>query len=351
MSFSKRLLRALGGDDPRANDAQKEAADELRRVQSSARPGGPPPGGPGAGGPGPSSPGPGGPGPGGPGSGGSAGPGPSGPAPGPSRTPSPAPSPRPSTGPSGPPPSARSTRTPSDPGGPPPPSPSPPPGPDPSARPTPGPDPSAGPTPEGPGIRSGAGASPGGAAPPPFAAPGSTGQALTPEEERRALNEMALDDLGGPAAYGGGLQVNPAEAESMRDRALAQYMQRKEEFDRFREREAQRHAAQQPESSAEDSAPQLAARRQGQAAFGPQPGSQTRSTAKKARSGQPDPAPEGGSIEEQLAEVPGLGPAKIRALHKEFGSLDELQQAGEEDLLEVTGIGQQLAREILRALR
>lgn len=339
MSFSKRLLRALGGDDPRASDAQKEAADELRRVQSSARPGGPPPGGPGAGSPGPGGPGPSGPSPGGPGPGSSAGPGPSGPAPGPSRSPSPAPSPRPSSGPSGAPPSGRSPRPPSDAGGPPPPSPSPPPGPDPSGS----------PTPEGPGIRSGAGASSGGAAPPPFVAPGSTDQGLTPEEERQALNEMALEDLGGPAAHGGGLQVNPAEAEAMRDRALAQYMQRKEEFDRFREREAQRQVAQQPESSAEASAPQPTARRQ--AGSRPQPGSQARSTAKKAESGQPEQATGGGSIEEQLAEVPGLGPAKIRALHKEFGSLEELQQAGEEDLLEVTGIGQQLAREILRALR
>lgn len=151
---------------------------------------------------------------------------------------------------------------------------------------------------------------------------------------------MALEDLGGPAGHGGGLQVDPNEAETMRDRALAQYLQRKEEFDRFREREAQRQAEQQPETQADEPPPAPKAARQTGAR------AQARSTEKKAKPGSGGD----GTVEERLAEVPGLGPAKITALLREFGSLEELEQAGEDDLVQVTGIGQQLAREIVRTL-
>lgn len=333
MSFGKKLRQALGGDDPRAADAQKEAADELRRVQSNSRPGGAPAGGPSPGGPAPPS---------GPGQGSTApGSGPaSPPAGGPPARPNPPPSPSPS-GRSAPPPSRPAA-------------PSPPPA---SSEPEPpqppvgrGPEPSASPAPEGPGIRSGAGAPStpsapsGGAAPPSFAAP-SSGQELTPDEERQALNEMALEDLGGPAADGGGLQVNPVEAEAMRDRALAQYMQRKEEFDRLRQRQAQRQAQAQPEPQADEPTPVPQAPRQAA------PRSRSRTQA-RTRTEDAEPfQPEGGSVEDKLADIPGLGPAKIRALSKEFTSFEELQQAGEEDLVQVTGIGQQLAREIIRNIR
>lgn len=156
---------------------------------------------------------------------------------------------------------------------------------------------------------------------------------------------MALEDLGGPAADGGGLQVNPVEAEAMRDRALAQYMQRKEEFDRLRQRQAQRQAQQEAEPQADGPAspPQV----QRQAPARPQPGTRDRTTTEDTGSVQPEEE----SVEDKLAEVPGLGPAKIRALLKEFTSFEELQQAGEEDLVQVTGIGQQLAREIVRNIR
>lgn len=327
MSFGKRLRQALGGEDPRASDAQKEAADELRRVQSSARPGGPGPGGPPAGGPSPG--------------------GPASP-PGPSQGPAGGPPPRPNSPPP-PSPSARSGPA-SRPGpapSPPPPSSEPDPPPPPVGR---DPEPSASPAPEGPGIRSGAGAPSGpsapsgGAAPPAFAAP-SSAQELTPDEERQALNEMALEDLGGPAADGGGLQVNPAEAEAMRDRALAQYMQRKEEFDRLRQRQAQRQAQEQPEPQADE--PAAAPQASGHAASR----SQSRTQA-RTRTGDAGPVQPGSeSVEDKLADIPGLGPAKIRALLKEFTSFEELQQAGEEDLVQVTGIGQQLAREIVRNIR
>lgn len=160
---------------------------------------------------------------------------------------------------------------------------------------------------------------------------------------------MALEDLGGPAADGGGLQVNPVEAEAMRDRALAQYMQRKEEFDRLRQRQAERQAREQPEPEPEPQADGPAAGPQAQrkAAARPQSRTQARTTTEDARPVQPEEE----SVEAKLADVPGLGPAKIRALLKEFASLEELQQAGEEDLVQVTGIGQQLAREIVRNIR
>lgn len=332
MSFGKKLRQALGGDDPRAADAQKEAADELRRVQSSSRPGGPPAGGPSPGGPASPS-------------------GPAGPGSGPASPPSGGPPPRPNPPPS-PSPSGRSAPPPSRPGAapsPPPASSEPGPPPPPVGR---GPEPSASPAPEGPGIRSGAGAPSapsapsGGAAPPPFAAP-SSGQELTPDEERQALNEMALEDLGGPAAHGGGLQVNPVEAEAMRDRALAQYMQRKEEFDRLRQRQAQRQAEDQPQPQTEVPDPGSQTQTQGQVAPRSQPRAQARTRTEDAEAVQPDSE----SVEDKLADIPGLGPAKIRALLKEFTSFEALQQAGEEDLVQVTGIGQQLAREIVRNIR
>jgi DNA integrity scanning protein DisA with diadenylate cyclase activity len=154
---------------------------------------------------------------------------------------------------------------------------------------------------------------------------------MTPEEEREAVTEIALQDHGGYLggfAQEGGLQVDPAESEAMRDRALAQYLQRKEEFDRFREREAQRLAEQQAqEADEEDDADAV-----GDAALG-----------------EPDAAAV--DVEERLSEVPGLGPAKMNALLQEFGSLEDLEQADEDDLVQVTGIGQQLAKGIVRALR
>lgn len=345
MSFSKRLRRALGGEDPRALDAQKEAADELRRAQTSARPGGPGPAGPPPGGPSPAGP--------------ASSPRPSqpagGPSSGPATPPAGGPSPRPNPPSSPPPSSGRTTPPPSGPrpgSSPPPASPKPEP---PANR---GPESPASPAPEGPGIRSGVGAGTGGSgeappfgggtAPPPFTAP-SSGQELTPAEERQALNEMALEDLGGPAADGGGVQVNPVEAEAMRDRALAQYMQRKEEFDRLRERQAQRQARDQPEPQAEPQAdgPAFEPKAQRQAPARSQSRMQARTTTEEAGPAQPEEK----SVEDKLADVPGLGPAKIRALLKEFESFEELQQAGEEDLVQVTGIGQQLAREIVRNIR
>lgn len=294
MSFTKRLRQVMGGEDPRAADVQREAAEELRRARGPAS-------GPGGGGPSsapgaaarpsagpPPAPGP-------PGSGPPSAPGPSGSgpprAPGPS---SPSPSPAPESGSGGP-------------------------------EVSPPPEAPAGPS-AGPGGSGG----PGGGAAPPFAAP-SSGEPATPEEERQALNEMALEDLGGPAAAGGGLQVDPAEAEAMRDRALAQYLQRKEEFDRFREREARR-------SGGERAQPQQAA------------APSQRSQPQPAQPQQPEEDPELDELQQRLGDLPGLTRTKMEALLNEFDSVEALEQAGEDEIFQVDGIGQRLAGKIVRAL-
>lgn len=51
-----------------------------------------------------------------------------------------------------------------------------------------------------------------------------------------------------------------------------------------------------------------------------------------------------------LAEVPGLGPARIRALLRRFGSLARLRTAGPEELCEVPGIGPSTAEAIMARL-
>lgn len=285
MSFGKKVRRTLFGEEPRVSDAEKEAADELRRVRGTGgTPGGPSPGG--------------------------AAPGASPPGPAPGAGPAPPPGPSPGPPSSGPPPGRP------EPGGAPPP----PPGPGPS-------EPPGGPVPEGSGFSGSPGGGAGAAA---GAAPGAELHQMTPEEEREAVTEIALQDHGGYLggfAQEGGLEVDPAESEAMRDRALAQYLQRKEEFDRYREREAQRLAEEEA-----------------QQAFDADDGEADEPEEPAAEADAED-------VEEKLSTVPGLGPAKMEALLREFGSLEELEEADEEDLVQVTGIGQQLAKGIVRALR
>jgi len=287
MSFTKRLREALGGEDPRETDVERQAAEELRRARGPA--GGPgaagAPSPPGSGPPGqPSSPPPG-------GSSFNAPAPPSGPAPGPNNTPPPGPQPGPGTSP---PPEA--------------------------------------PTPPS--------ASPGGAPAP--VSSSSPGEAATPEEERQALNEMALEDLGGSAADGG-LQVDPAQAEAMRDRALAQYMQRKEEFDRFRQQEAQRRDRQQTQSEPSQTQPRG------------QQGPMRLQNSAQALQGQAQPQteedPELDELHERLGALPGVTRTKLEALLNEFDSIEALEQASEDELVQVDGIGQRLAAKIVRALQ
>ncbi|RFA14716.1 excinuclease ABC subunit C [Subtercola boreus] len=52
-----------------------------------------------------------------------------------------------------------------------------------------------------------------------------------------------------------------------------------------------------------------------------------------------------------LSEIPGLGPARVKTLLKEFGSVSKLRQATPEEIAEVKGVGELLARTIHRQLR
>jgi excinuclease ABC subunit C len=55
-------------------------------------------------------------------------------------------------------------------------------------------------------------------------------------------------------------------------------------------------------------------------------------------------------ISSQLAEIPGLGPARVRELLKHFGSVARLRQAPIEAIAEVRGIGPTLAAAVHGAL-
>ncbi len=51
-------------------------------------------------------------------------------------------------------------------------------------------------------------------------------------------------------------------------------------------------------------------------------------------------------IASQLDSIPGIGPARRRALLKAFGSLEGIRNAREEDIAAVPGINRQLAATI-----
>jgi excinuclease ABC subunit C len=55
-------------------------------------------------------------------------------------------------------------------------------------------------------------------------------------------------------------------------------------------------------------------------------------------------------IGSQLAEVPGLGPARVKTLLKHFGSVKRLRAAGRDEIAEVKGIGPVLAESIVARL-
>ncbi|MEP7060119.1 MAG: excinuclease ABC subunit UvrC [Actinomycetota bacterium] len=56
------------------------------------------------------------------------------------------------------------------------------------------------------------------------------------------------------------------------------------------------------------------------------------------------------ALRSPLDEIPGVGPARKKALLKAFGSLTRLRQAEEEQIGEVPGIGTELARAVFEAL-
>ena len=51
-----------------------------------------------------------------------------------------------------------------------------------------------------------------------------------------------------------------------------------------------------------------------------------------------------------LDTVPGLGPVRQKALLKHFGSLKRLKEAKENEIAEVTGIGEVMAKQIFQSL-
>lgn len=56
------------------------------------------------------------------------------------------------------------------------------------------------------------------------------------------------------------------------------------------------------------------------------------------------------SIRSQLEEIPGLGPARIGAILRHFGSVRRLREASAEEIAEVPGVGPAIAAEIVRKL-
>lgn len=57
------------------------------------------------------------------------------------------------------------------------------------------------------------------------------------------------------------------------------------------------------------------------------------------------------SLRSVLDEIPGIGPARKKALFTEFGSVEVLRQASVEDILKLSGINRSLAEQILRSLQ
>lgn len=57
------------------------------------------------------------------------------------------------------------------------------------------------------------------------------------------------------------------------------------------------------------------------------------------------------SLRSVLDEIPGIGPARKKALLTEFGSVEVLRQASVEDILKLSGINRSLAEQILRSLQ
>jgi excinuclease ABC subunit C len=53
----------------------------------------------------------------------------------------------------------------------------------------------------------------------------------------------------------------------------------------------------------------------------------------------------------RLDQIPGIGPARKKALLKKFGSLDGVRKASAEELAQVSGINADLAERLLQALK
>ena len=55
--------------------------------------------------------------------------------------------------------------------------------------------------------------------------------------------------------------------------------------------------------------------------------------------------------ESELDEVPGVSAVRKRALLREFGSVEKVAKASEEDLAKVEGVGMKIAKEIAEYFR
>lgn len=247
--------------------------------------------------------------------------------------------------------------------------------PPPSSRPAPPPQPSA------PRDFLGAGPPPAPAGPGSFSGPPNLGGGATPSDERRAITDMALEDLQRqrqaaaaespavvrperipedeyerrrPPAPGESLPGVPPPhipSEDLRDQALREILERKERLDReYRERQAQKQAeagvAPAP-SGPKTKLHGLARKKKALADAGSQAAAPPES--------QPQAAPEPTTMEDELVEealvgIKGVGPAIRKALMTRFGSVQAIRNADTAELTEVNGIGPALASRIKASL-
>lgn len=234
-----------------------------------------------------------------------------------------------------------------------------------------------------------------GSAPPPASAgPGSfstpnLGGGATPSDERRAITDMALEDLQRqrqaaaaespavvrparipedeyerrrPPAPGESLPGVPPPhipSEDLRDQALREILERKERLDReYRERQAQKqadagvapapsgpktklHGLARKKKALADAGPEAAAPRQTEPQVAPEPTTQV----------APEPTTmEDELVEEALVGIKGVGPAIRKALMSRFDSVQAIRDADTAELTEVNGIGPALASRIKASL-
>ncbi|HVM15286.1 MAG TPA: helix-hairpin-helix domain-containing protein [Egibacteraceae bacterium] len=247
-----------------------------------------------------------------------------------------------------------------------------------------------------------------------FGTPPSSGAPATPSDERRAITDMALEDLEARRQGTGGRTqylATPAKAaadelerrrppapgetlpgvppphipsEDLRDQALREILERKERLDReYQERQARAGggagALQGGQASgggpaAAPAAPpkrktrlhavaekrkQLLEAKEGGSATEP---ATVSAPIRKRSAPKPEPAPEpasapdstttttGESVEEALAAVKGVGPVIRSALLERFDSVEAIRSARTDELTEVDGIGPALASRIKTSL-
>lgn len=164
----------------------------------------------------------------------------------------------------------------------------------------------------------------------------SDAEGITPPEEREAIKEMALEDLRARGAGEAGPIEHDAETAAMlRDQALQEHLARR---DRIHREVAERQQRQpQPASGVDTSEPVAPAR--DDEAF------------EQVHEDVEEEEEEFEYLEDVLAEVPGLGPAKVQRVMDVFPTFEDLYEADVEDLTELKGIGSELAKEILRAVQ